>query len=154
MRSRYFFVALFMCLQSVISQTETPASTKELLVDELFRMTNAQQEVEKISESMIDGLQPKYSDVPKSYWRKLKQSINYSSFFSEAKKIYLDNFTQPELEALLLSYDPNNILEFKDRMKHIQHLLYKQGNEFNQKLRYAVLYKVVNYKGESNSSGS
>ena len=137
------FIACFILMST---QAQNNQNSKEALVNDLFKVTQIQKMVPAMINAIINKYKTKVTNIPDAKWNEMANAINYSDFMSKSKAVYVQNYTEEEIEELIKLYTPETMTTYKTKNKRVEQQLYQLGNAFGQQIINDINQQLKNYK--------
>ncbi len=128
MKKKIFLLSLF----TILSYGQEKTTEKDLLIDKLFRINKTEESCKILIDQIVSQYKKKYPNINDTKWKIITNKIDYTSFIRNSKKIYYTNFTEKEINELIILYESNNRSKYTDKTQKISTHLYQLGKHFGQ----------------------
>ncbi|GGD08061.1 DUF2059 domain-containing protein [Hyunsoonleella pacifica] len=119
---------------------------KSVLLNKLFEVTQTEQIAPALVSTILNNFKKNASNIPSWYWEDIKRNIPYKEFNTKVKQLYMNNYSEKEIEELLTLYKPETMNVYKEKSKKIEPQLYLLGNEFGKNVVKIITNKIQTYK--------
>lgn len=116
---------------TIYKSTYKFSETRSNLAEQVYNKLVVSQRISKISNLYLDRISRKRTEVPTNIWNNIKQNLDYSDFKKAVIQILWDNYTDPELLAMLI--DPANARNIPLTLD-IRNKIQLEAEEFSQDL--------------------
>ncbi|MGV7108074.1 DUF2059 domain-containing protein [Flavobacterium sp. U410] len=140
MKKILFFLSLF----TILSYSQQKTTQKDLLIDKLFRINKTEESCKILIDQIVSQYKKKYPSINDTKWKTITNKIDYISFIKSSKNIYYTNFTEKEINELIVLYESNERSKYTDKTQKVSTQLYQLGKQFGQDVARLINQEIIN----------
>jgi hypothetical protein len=133
-KRKYLLVILFLCFNCIVYCQ----SNKNIQIKNLMKTTHTLDLTQNVIDYLIEDYKKKNLNIPLEKWVAIKKSISYFSYLKEIENIYFTNYSEEELNSLIIV--AKEVYPARPPYKQkVQKELYDAGKKFGKYV--AILIK-------------
>lgn len=134
-----FFFILAFCSSYAQIKSESPKYDE---IRKLLELTKTQESADLLVNQSIAYMKKQRSDIPVSYWDKIRKEMDYDAFLEKVVPVYDKHFTHAEIKELITFFKTSAGKKYTNKLPIINTEIYSIGNAYGKEVGKIIAEKM------------